>query len=245
MICSHAIQLIEDFDPKAVVVYHFYRFDRTYSGREMLQILAGQLFEGYEKRTYQVDDELYLKTRRRACSLENVQELITALVKSLPKTYFFIDGLDEEDSPARWPEASTVLDFLIQLSMESPDTVRVWYSSQFRPCISNKLHTHTIFDIKDQVRADVIMYLSCVIPDIDELGEDLMKKLEKRVDGNFLCASLMINELDKAINPTARREVIEGDLPENNFVDESYRKIFNRIEKAHRPLAQCVSFSWI
>jgi hypothetical protein len=249
IICSRAVQLIQESDPKAAVVYHFYQHDQTYTSCETLRILAGQLLDCYEKSSNQIDDELYLKTQRTPCSLENIQGAIVMLVKSLPKTYFFIDGLDEEATPpTRWMDASTVLDFLILLSIASPDTVRIWFSSQFRPCISDKLKLHTVLDVKDQVKADVKLYLSHAMsrsnPELDGLEEqknEMLEKLQNRAEGNFLWASLMIKALQEEVNSvTEMKQFIERSLPED--LDGYYRRIFSRIKKSQQRLAWSVFF---
>ncbi|KAF8587635.1 hypothetical protein K439DRAFT_1630517 [Ramaria rubella] len=247
-ICSHAIQLVQDSDPQAVVVYHFYQ-EQVYSECETLRILAGQLFEHYGRRSNEVSEELYFKTQRMECSLEIVKELITTLVTMLHKTYFFIDGLDEEaTSPTspRWTEASSVLDFLVQLCSVSPDTVRVWYSSQFRPSINEKLQGYVTFDIKKQVKADVMLYLSVAmssaIPELDELEEEkdsVLENLQSRAEGNFLCASLMVKAIQEEANSLSEiKQFIERGLPKK--LDDYYRRIFGRIEKPQRLLARNV-----
>jgi hypothetical protein len=244
------MQLICDSDPKAAVVYHFYQHDLPCSGCEALRILAGQLLECYDKGSNQIDEELYL-TQRTACTLENVQKLIVMLVKRLPKTYFFIDGLDEEAAtPKRWQETSAVVDFLIQLSMESPNTVRVWFGSQSRPCIDDKLKGHTTFDVKDQVKADVMLYLSHAMsysnPELDELGEakdTMLEELQRRADGNFLWASCMIHALEDANSLTEMKEFVEHGLPKD--LDDYYRSIFDRMKKSQQDLAWCVFLCFI
>jgi NACHT domain len=247
IICSRAVQLIQDSDPNAAVVYHFYQHDQRFSAGETLRILAGQLLECYGKSSNQIDDELYLKSQRTSCSPENVQEAITMLVKRLPKTYFFIDGLDEEVTPpTRWTKASTVLDFLILLSIASPDTVRIWFSSQSLPCISDKLGLHPTLDVKDQVRADVMHYLSHTMsrsnPDLDEEEkEEMLWKLQNRAEGNFLWARLMIKALQKQANNLGEMKQFIDRLPED--LDDYYRRIFSRIEqKSQQRLAWCVFF---
>lgn len=248
ILCSHAIQLIKDSDPDVAVVYHFYR-EEHHTACETLRIISGQLFECYVKQSPQIDEELYLKTQRRACSLENIQELITTLVKYLPKTYLFIDGLDQEVSPERWTEASTVVDFLLQLSKGSPATVRIWYSSQSSLRIREKLEGFITVDVKNklEVKADVMLYVSLAMfkthPELEELGSEkdkLLKDLQDRAEGNFLIASLMIKVLQEDTDSlTDMQEFIErGDLPKT--LDGYYRRIFERIASPQRRLAWSV-----
>ncbi|KAF8522856.1 hypothetical protein JB92DRAFT_3110440 [Gautieria morchelliformis] len=223
LLCSHALQLIKDSDPHVAVTYHFYR-EEHHTGCETLRILAGQLLECYGKHSTQVDEKLYLQTQRRTCSLENIQALIMILVENLPRTYFFIDGLDQEVSPDwRWTEASTS-----------------------QPCIREKLKDVIMFDIKDQlsVRDDVTLYLSRVMsddyPELDQEAEEkdrLLEHLQKRVDGKFLFASLMIHELrEEADSLTDLQEFIkQGDLPKT--WDGFYHRKFEKIAPPKRRLA--------
>ncbi|KAJ6623171.1 hypothetical protein B0H10DRAFT_825470 [Mycena sp. CBHHK59/15] len=240
ILSSHVLEAIKQSDTVIAVAYHFYRFDQMNSASETLRLLAGHLFDHYWELKHEVMEEMYLKTQRSVCSLESVQELITALVTVLPKSCFVLDGLDEECMGARWTEAATVLDFLINLAKDSPDRVWLWYSSQYRPCINEKLKAHPILDIKDEVKKDVSFYLSRVNPELNDLEvsdadlQGVLQDLQGRAEGNFLWASLMLQALKNTDSLTDMKEFAADGLPET--LDDYYRRIFERFEKPQRSL---------
>ena len=248
-LCSHIIHSIEESDPAAATAFHFYRFDHAYSAIETLRLLADQLFEKYWNFSHLVSEEIHLQTQKTSSSLENIRDLIKILVKSLPKTYFILDGLDEECEVGRWTEAQLVLDFLIQLSLTFPESVRLWYSSQDRPFIHKKLSAY-IFDIKDQVKNDVTYYLSRAIPELDasEVSEEekagILENLKERAEGNFLWASLMVNALTEEANSLKEiKQLVKDGLPLT--LDGYYRRIFEGFEKHHRSLARSVEVKFL
>jgi hypothetical protein len=226
------------------VAFHFYQWDHRYSSIEIFRLLADQLFEKYWNCSHLVSEELHLTTQKSSNSLENIQDFIKTLAKNLPKTYFILDGLDEESEGARWFEAQTVLDFLLQLSLDSPESVRLWYSSQDRPFIHKKLGEF-IFDVKDQVGSDVTYYISQRITELDgfevseEEKDDVLEKLKGKAESNFLWASLMVNALtDEVSSLKEMKQFVQDGLP--STLDGYYRRIFDRFEKHHRPLARFV-----
>ncbi|KAJ6601314.1 hypothetical protein DFH09DRAFT_1127428 [Mycena vulgaris] len=240
ILSSRVIQVITE-EPDAAVAYHFYRFDQMNTGSETLRLLANQLFDTYWNRTHAVPAEMYLKTQQSVCSLENVQELVKTLVKLLPKSYFIVDGLDEECMGSnRWAEAATTLDFLITLAKDSPDRVRLWYSSQYRPCISEKFKEYVVLDIKDEVKDDVSLYLSRANPELSDLEvsdqdkDKVLESLRGRAEGNFLWASLMLKSLKETASLTDMKQFVKDGLPYT--LDDYYRRIFDRFEKSHRSL---------
>ncbi|KAI3611445.1 nacht and ankyrin domain protein [Moniliophthora roreri] len=244
VLCSFAVRSVQDNNPKAAVAYHFCQFDQPYTATEVLRLLGDQLFEAFWKGTEQVDEEMYLLTQRSACSLDHIKRLLDALTKKLPLVFIFVDGLDEEQEYQRWSEISIVIDYLNQLTTEHPDTVRVWYSSQPRTYITEKLTASHVVDIQVHAGPDVTLFLSRAIPEVDELGDggnELIDALVDRADGNFLWASLMIKALREEVNTLREmRKFIQNGLPTE--LDGYYQRIFDRIEKPQRGLA-CKVFS--
>ncbi|KAJ7642837.1 hypothetical protein B0H17DRAFT_1216337 [Mycena rosella] len=242
ILSSRVIHVIkEEPDAAAAVAYHFYRFDQMNSSSETLRFLASQLFDAHWNRAHLVSEEMYLQTQQSVCSLENAEELITMLVKLLPRSYFILDGLDEECMGSkRWTEAVTTLDFLISLAKDFPDRVRLWYSSQHRPCINEKLKEYVVLDIKDKVKDDVSLYLSRANPELGDLEvsdrdkDNVLKSLQARAEGNFLWASLMLKSLKETASLTDMKQFVKDGLPET--LDDYYRRIFDRFEKPHRSL---------
>jgi hypothetical protein len=186
------------------VAYHFYRFDQTTSASETLRLLSSQLFDAYWNHTQHIPQEMYLKTKKSICSLDNAKDLLTTLVGLLPETYFILDGLDEECkglNSTRWKEAVTVLDFLLSIVKDFPTRVRLWCSSQYHPDINAKLKDHIVLDIQHAVKQDVLLYLSRDNPELNELEvsdldkDNILRNLQSRAECNFLWARLMIESL--------------------------------------------------
>ncbi|KAJ6543109.1 hypothetical protein B0H19DRAFT_957631, partial [Mycena capillaripes] len=236
VLSTRVIQVI--MDAAKTVVYHFYRFDQTTSASETLRLLASQLFDEYWNQTKRIPQEIYLKTKKSLCSLENAKELITTLVKLLPETYFIVDGLDEECkglNSIRWKEAATVLDFLLNIAKGSPSCVWLWCSSQYHPDIHTKLKDHIVLDIQHEVKQDVTLYLSRDNPELSELEisdldkDNILRSLQARAEGNFLWARLMIESLKETSSLTEMKNLVASGLPET--LDDYYRRIFDRFEQ--------------
>ena len=240
---AHCINSVWESDTKAAVAFHFYQFDKPQSAIEILRLLADQLFEKYWNDTHNVSDDVYSKTLKSSSSLENIRDFIIELVKALPKTFLLLDGLDEECTGPRWTDAQAVLDILVKLAIEFPGSIRLWYSSQYRACIHDKLGEYAVLDIKPQIQDDVTQYLSLRIRELhslgvpDEEGAKVLDNLRRRADGNFLWASLMVKALMEEASSVAEiKAFIEDGLPSN--LDAYYRTIFERMEKSHRKLAR-------
>ncbi|KAJ7349860.1 hypothetical protein DFH08DRAFT_742347 [Mycena albidolilacea] len=230
-----------------VVAYHFYRFDQMHTASETLRLLASQLFDAHWNHVHVVPENICSnsKTQQNVCSLENVQELITQLVQCLPRTYFILDGLDEEcNGRSQWHDAVGTLNFLVKLASDMPDRVRVWYSSQPRTCINDKLKAYHVLDIQDAVKNDVALYLSRLNPDLGDLEvserdkDDVLTSLRSRAEANFLWASLMLRTLKESASLTEMRQFVAEGLPET--LDDYYRRIFDRFDKRHRSLVSKV-----
>lgn len=179
-----------------------------------------------------------------------MKDLIRAIVRegALDTIVFLLDGLDEESSGAdqrfpngdRWRDACEVLSFLVSLTRDHPGQIRLWCSSQYRPCIQKQLQSYPKIDIRDEMKKDVVLFLHRNVPglgvaDSDEQN-DFLEVLLKRADANFLWASLMVRVLAEANSPAQMEELIQSDdLP--NSLDEYYERIFAKLEPSIRPLA--------
>ncbi|KAF7344585.1 hypothetical protein MSAN_01940600 [Mycena sanguinolenta] len=245
VLSAHLIHtLTESLGTDGAVAYHFYRFDQTHTSCEILCLLASQLLDAHWVRTHSISEDIYSKTQQnaRARSPEIVQGLIQVLVSLLPKTYFILDGLDEEcKQTPRWQEAAATIDFLAKL----PDRVRLWCSSQIRPCISDKLKAYSAIDIQDSAKHDVAFYLSRDNPELNDLEvsdqdkDAVLKSLRERAGVNFLWASVMIRSLKEETTSLAdMKQFVRDGLPET--LDEYYRRSFERFAKTQRPLVSKV-----
>jgi hypothetical protein len=232
--------MVKDFDPTAAVVYLFYEFDHRHSETETLQLLAGQLFKIRPncKSDVGASDEVFFVD-----SANSLRSFITEAVERLPGVcYFFFDGLDEESEneseAGRWKDASRVLQFFIQLATKVSRTVRLWYSSQFRQSIEDKLKAYTICNPTARMKDDVKLYLKESISELgSEMflpGEDqrvLQNTVEGRAGDSFLLASLVVASLRDASCPEDTMTLLRT-LPSE--LDVYYRKIFMRFGASQR-----------
>ncbi|KAJ7266958.1 hypothetical protein B0H12DRAFT_1098958 [Mycena haematopus] len=243
VLSAHLIHtLTESLGTDGVVAYHFYRFDQMHTACETLCLVASQLLDAHWARTLSISEDIFkIQQSTRARSPEKVQELIQVLLPLLPKTYFILDGLDEEcGQTSRWQETAATIDFLAKL----PDRVRVWCSSQIRPCISEKLKTYSVVDIQDTAKNDVAFYLSRDNPELRDLEvsdqdkDAVLKSLRDRAGVNFLWAALMVESIKKRTSLTDMKQFVREGLPET--LDEHYRATFEQFAKTHRPLVSKV-----
>ncbi|KAJ7606848.1 hypothetical protein FB45DRAFT_949292 [Roridomyces roridus] len=243
ILSSRIIRAIKEDPAAPAIAYHFFRFDQPNLAAETLRILASQLLDEHWNRARTISEDIYSKTQNVVCSLERVQELVTMLVKLLPKSYFILDGLDEECTSAqtvRWTEAATTLDFLVKLTNDHPERIRLWCSSQYHPNINQKLKSYMVFDIRQKVKQDVTMYLSRANPELDELEisdedkDNVFTRLASRAECNFLWASQMLKSIKETTSLSDMKQFVESGLPDT--LDEYYRRIFERYDKKHLPV---------
>ena len=175
----------------APVALHFYHFDQQSTAIQTMRSLAGQFFELYWAHHKEIPENLHQSSHRSAANLDHVQAFILLLVKEFqnnaasrhdyagPSTedlsmlYILIDGIDEEDNEARFKEASKVLDFLFELILIFPKTVRLWFSTIDKPALRKRFEEYTAIDLKTQVTMDVAKYLDQSVPSLlDDLTID-------------------------------------------------------------------------
>jgi len=202
------------------VVFQFFHFDEQTTCRQLLYNIAAQLFEHYWQNNKTIPDSLSIKTGQAANDQQNITEMIHTLVANIPKVYIFLDGLDEEDSGARQKEALRILDFILELTAKFPGHIQLWLSSQDRAIFRSRLAAHTVVDIQAQIKIAVQKYLSQALPGLCDLPLDpetqtwALKELQKRADGHFLWATLMIKEITISIPSISHlRSFIKNGLP--------------------------------
>lgn len=242
-LCSRIIQSIQQSDPAAAVVYHFYRFDESFKALEVLKHFAHQLLKKYLESSYSRDVLKDLVDKAEGgVGLCCTEEIIRLLVRHLPAVYLFLDGLDEESDSERWSEAEKVLDLLLTLTKEYPDTVSVWSSSQRVTCVSDRFKVYPSLVIADAIKNDTIFYLSSKINKLDISEDDkqsILCQLKDRAAGNFLWAKLMIRDLERANSPADMTRIVE----DGPTLDDYYKRFFERLEVNDKSLAWYVSFS--
>ncbi len=235
VLCSQVFEYIKIHQEKAAVAVHFYEFDSQRSALSTAQILATQLYEKYWLHNHDIPEDLVDASQKSDASLINLFEFIRLLVTKLPIVYLFIDGLDEECQENRWIEAVKLIEFLNQLAITFPSNLRVWYSSQDRFLVRQKLKNFPAVDIKEHVRAAVDEYISSTVQGInnDEVDGDtqtwILEELKTRADGNFLWASLMLKTIENEVSSFDELEqFIKEGLPRD--LDGYYTRIFAQYE---------------
>lgn len=178
---------------------------------------------------------------RGARTFDNLSSFVKVLVQQFGTVCLLFDGLDEECVKDRWPEACTVLDFLVELATAHPSIVRLWFSSQDRPSIRTKMEAYTICNFHEYMKADVGIFLSNLNTELQDLVATeeersfLLKKIQQRGESNFLWVTLMVNTLrEEASSPMEVKKLVEDGLPMT--LDEYYRRIFGRFEQHDRAL---------
>lgn len=235
VLCSQVSEYIKIHQEKAAVVVHFYEFDSQRTALSTAQILATQLFEKYWLLNHDNPEDLVNASQGSDASLINIFEFIRLLVTRLPIVYLFIDGLDEECHDARWKEAVKLIDFVNLLAITFPSNLRVWYSSQDRFLVRQKLQDYPVVDIKEHVRAAVDEYVSSTVQRINNNEVDqgtqnwILAELKTRADGNFLWASLMLKTIENEVSSFDELEqFIKEGLPQD--LDGYYTQIFAQYE---------------
>jgi hypothetical protein len=236
IISSHAIAHVGSLPDSPAVAFQFFRFDEQTTARQLLYNVACQLFEQYWQRNKTVPENLRVNISEAVDDFANIKMLIHLLLPELPKVFIFLDGLDEEDLGARQKEALKILDFVIELTTLFPSKVRVWLSTQDRAIFWNRLKTSTTVDIQGQITVAVDQYLSRALPGLGDLELDegtlnwALQELQKRANGHFLWASLMIKEITRSIPSMSHlKSFIRNGLPHD--LHEYYARILDRYER--------------
>ncbi|KAK1236510.1 hypothetical protein PQX77_000239, partial [Marasmius sp. AFHP31] len=237
MLCSFAIHSIQPTPDSAtsgdMAAFHFVRFDQSCDATDILCLLAEQLFQSYWRRTQQIDPYIHAFTQTSNCSVDNIIELLCAIVEKVTRVFIFIDGLDEQEN--RWAEIKLVIHRLTALAVKYPDRLRIWYSSQPRAYISNELIPLgcQVVTLREEFSRDVESYISS-IPKL--AGNGQRDQVVERAGGNFLWAKLMVDSIEKYANtPRELEHFLRDELPIG--LDEYYWRIFDRIPKPQRALA--------
>lgn len=245
---SYIIDTIPEYAPDAVVAYYFYRFDQSYEPVKILKFLALRLFHGYLKSldlrnhpgrrvTENLRDLLVGMRREGGHSETRIQELIIALAAELPRIYFVIDGLDEERDNDK---LTKLVSYLTRVLSQYPDKVHLWCSSQpHATLITLRERTpHRLLDVDAEMTATVRLYLEHEVPNLpahvsQEQKTDILEKLLKRVEGNFMWAKLVVGELCKAQSEGHIHRIIAS----SDSMDDYYERFFSRFMTTDRELA--------
>ncbi|KAL8747305.1 MAG: hypothetical protein Q9190_000811 [Brigantiaea leucoxantha] len=245
VLTAHIVEHIKTVITTSAVVFHYYRFDEQYDALETYRIIADQLFDQLWRHREDVPDSLHAHIQSSNADPKIVRNLIEILIRlaSFPVVYIFLDGLDEEcHQRMKWAEALQVMQWLQNLALQNPTSVRIWYSSQDKHCIRKELGDCPAINVTEDCTGDDIRtYISEAFPAL-ELGDTdpgyqnmVLHDIGIRAQGNFLWAHLMILSLERATNlEDIMLRIVDG-LPLD--LNDYYERLFNRIDKDDRVLA--------
>ncbi|KAJ2934084.1 hypothetical protein H1R20_g2986, partial [Candolleomyces eurysporus] len=256
-LCSQAIRSLADSPKRPSIAYHFCDFARQHKEIEILSMLACQLLDADSTAFADVPPlpiSILSAAALQCKRTDNVRNIVKHLVLRSPSemVYFLLDGVDEElgGPKGRWSDGiCPVLQFLVQLAVESPQHVRLWVSSQPRGEIRDQLINFQGIDIVPFARDDIVLYLSKKVPEIRGPTESdqkvFLQTLQNGAESSFIWARLMVEELSQRPTLKSMKEFIETGFPRN--LDDYYQKIFDRCPHmvfslliyAKRPLRFC------
>ncbi|KAK8183689.1 uncharacterized protein BKA78DRAFT_299707 [Phyllosticta capitalensis] len=244
VLCYQVVQRMRDSSPDTAVAQYFYRFNEPATALETLQTIARQLLDQFWTMTKDIPDCVRAIADTPPNSEERVFDMIEAILDSgTSVTYIFIDGVDEDIAEGRSHSHSSlqILAKLVRLTLEQPSSkLRLWVSSQFRDVIMETMKPHLHIRLMEQNGVALQSFFDRQRPRLDHLGlaqdelEALVRRLADRAKGNFLWASLMINDLSDCMSPRDARQLIERS--QQWSLDDHYRNLASRTPLRHRRL---------
>ncbi|KAJ5168142.1 uncharacterized protein N7482_003736 [Penicillium canariense] len=247
VLTAYAIAQVSQLTPRrSAVIYQYFRFDEDFPALFVYRCLAEQLTNELVKHT-DMPEKIHTFTQRghTIAKAEDVKTVIRMLVKLVPATYIFLDGLDEEcETDKRKDEIFEILDFFRDLADDTSNHLRLWCSSQPRTCLDSRLKAFSLIEItKDINGQDIETYLSRQFAVLEEHdlheGEKtlILRDLREKAEGCFLWVSLMLNALSRAVTPSMIHQHIEDGVPAD------YEKYYLRkMESIDPSLREFVSY---
>lgn len=227
-------------------VRQYYTFDEEFSALQVYRSLAEQLADQIWTQLDDMPREVHEYTQRSATSSksEDVKMVIRLLTNTVPTTYVFLDGLDEEcDKKERWSELDEVLDFFTEFNTTDSSRLRLWCSSQDRTKLKKRLNLFETIEIhKDLNQQDIKTCLADRISALESQEIDpgyrtlILNDLQEKAAGRFLWASLMLDLIADASTLQGVQQVIEQGLP-----DDYERYYHRKIESLDDPQKRFVS----
>ncbi|KAK7609704.1 hypothetical protein JOL62DRAFT_169428 [Phyllosticta paracitricarpa] len=238
VLCSQLVRRMKQMSPPPAVAYFSYRFDETVTPIGTLQSIALQLLRRLWKLKQDIPAPVQILMDTPRNDINNIVKMICAIIESaeFPRTYFFIDGVDE-DLPERRNRhiPDSALDHLISLKDASPKgTVRVWVSSQDREGILTEAQktSHVHLRLSDQNSSALQSFIERERSRFDkfELNQNDMDQLtlnlKEAARGNFLCARLMVDDVCDLRSRRDVRRFMETSISWKP--DDHYRRLFTR-----------------
>ena len=245
VLCAYAIEQALKLSSHCSV-RQYYTFDEEFSALQVYRSLAEQLADQIWTQLDDMPREVHEYTQRSATSSksEDVKMVIRLLTNTVPTTYVFLDGLDEEcDKKERWSELDEVLDFFTEFNTTDSSRLRLWCSSQDRTKLKKRLNLFETIEIhKDLNQQDIKTCLADRISALESQEIDpgyrtlILNDLQEKAAGRFLWASLMLDLIADASTLQGVQQVIEQGLP-----DDYERYYHRKIESLDDPQKRFVS----
>lgn len=242
-LCSHAIQHVERLENFTTTAFHFFQTDSQWTCLQTIKSIASQLFEKYWEQKQAVSENIHNATMGSAADPLNIEEFVKLLIQELPSTHIFLDGFDAEDAKQRGAEAANIINMILGLRKDASTSVKIWFSSQNKHQIREKLQQFPTINIQEQTYKDVDSFLSRAVPflhksEVDEVTRNwILVELKHRADGNFLFARFMVRAIEEEVgNVDDMRRFIEDGLPMD--LDAYYERAFSRYEDQQRAIVR-------
>lgn len=261
VLCTAAIDHVKEKRGTESTIYAYVSDSAEFSPSQLLSNFALQLLDNLRKCKSclhePIDLQQFIGVSRK--DDKEREKLVSHLIKALPATYIFLDGLDGADhytirqnsmSLASYergrPEQNMkrVLNFLCVLTEQYSPKVRLWCSSQFdstrrRAWMSNyeKLTLDFQLRLKD-TKSDILNYLlECIESTFPSLGRaksfrPLLLQVIK-IQGSFSWARLLHDEIEQQPDTKSLMRLLEDEkLP--GSINKYYEKHINRIKYRER-----------
>ncbi|KAL6834745.1 hypothetical protein V8C40DRAFT_261437 [Trichoderma camerunense] len=261
VLCTAAIDHVKEKRGTESTIYAYVSDSAEFSPSQLLSNFALQLLDNLRKCKSclhePIDLQQFIGVSRK--DDKEREKLVSHLIKALPATYIFLDGLDGADhytvrqnsmSLASYergrPEQNMkrVLNFLCVLTEQYSPKVRLWCSSQFdstrrRAWMSNyeKLTLDFQLRLKD-TKSDILNYLlECIDSTFPSLGRGkifrpLLLQVIK-IQGSFSWARLLHDEIEQQPDTRSLMRLLEDEkLP--GSINKYYEKHINRIKYRER-----------
>ncbi|KAJ6256479.1 hypothetical protein Dda_8341 [Drechslerella dactyloides] len=249
VLCSSTIEHIQKAHGSSSVVSLFITGDADMSLNELLRQVAHQLLKNLQKETLEIPDYLQSFGRIEVSRTEPIKCLIHSILAMRPKTFVFIDGLDEYENYDGARGASNVnpshadlreegmRKFLSFLVGETETTsLRLWFSSRETPTIKEYFEGRNIRRLEvnqSKTARDISKFLQSAIPssltnDIEDLF--VTSRLGTRaLRESFLWARLVSGELRKVKDRKSLSHMLER-VPETlkYYYDKAMKRIIER-----------------
>lgn len=246
VLCASTIEHIQERHGDSSAVFIFITKALDISRNELLRHLAHQLLQNLRDDAPEMPSYLEEYTRISKHNSNLLERLIQTLLANRPRTFIFLDGLDEAEYyngsqgtksalliNSKEPEMEDFIQFLIRQARSGK--TRLWCSSQETSTVKRCLHGCNPLGLeltKDNIHRDILKYLQSAIPSVvkeDGFPEIILRSaMSEHVDESFLYAHTLVDELKRAKDVKAKMRLVNA-VPKT--LKDQYMIIMDRIIK--------------